>query len=169
MRGVFGGATRVPQEAKDGEWSLQATAVNGAEQWVDGLTPNTRYRLSGWGKTTGSEPMTIGVKYHGNPETKVGFFAATYEEKSLEFTTGFGSTRALIFAYKHKEESFGYADSLSLIELGPGEATPIWADEFDGSGALDSSTWTFEEGFQRNQEVQWYQRDNAFREWHTCD
>lgn len=37
----------------------------------------------------------------------------------------------------------------------------VWADEFDYSGAPDSTKWIFEEGFIRNQEPQWYQRANA--------
>ena len=37
----------------------------------------------------------------------------------------------------------------------------IWADEFEGSGRPDSSRWSFEHGFVRNHELQWYQEDNA--------
>ena len=37
----------------------------------------------------------------------------------------------------------------------------IWADEFDIDGAPDPARWTFEHGFVRNQELQWYQPDNA--------
>jgi beta-glucanase (GH16 family) len=37
----------------------------------------------------------------------------------------------------------------------------IWQDEFDESGAVDSSKWSFEIGFIRNQELQWYQSQNA--------
>lgn len=39
--------------------------------------------------------------------------------------------------------------------------TLVWHDEFNGEGAPDPSAWSFEEGFERNQEVQWYQSDNA--------
>jgi len=39
----------------------------------------------------------------------------------------------------------------------------VWADEFDGDGAVDESKWRFEEGFQRNHELQWYQKDNAVK------
>ena len=35
----------------------------------------------------------------------------------------------------------------------------IWADEFNGDKLSDE--WTFEEGFQRNEELQWYQPQNA--------
>ena len=39
-----------------------------------------------------------------------------------------------------------------------------WADEFDVPGAPDPKKWAFEEGFIRNQEIQWYQRENAWCE-----
>lgn len=38
----------------------------------------------------------------------------------------------------------------------------VWADEFDRAGAPDPKNWTFEQGFVRNHELQWYQPDNAF-------
>ena len=38
----------------------------------------------------------------------------------------------------------------------------VWADEFDKDGSPDSSSWRFEQGLVRNQELQWYQRENAF-------
>lgn len=37
----------------------------------------------------------------------------------------------------------------------------VWQDEFDQSGKVDSTKWNFEKGFVRNQELQWYQEDNA--------
>lgn len=40
----------------------------------------------------------------------------------------------------------------------------VWQDEFTGSGLVDSTKWSFERGFVRNHEHQWYQKDNAFRE-----
>jgi beta-glucanase (GH16 family) len=39
----------------------------------------------------------------------------------------------------------------------------IWADEFDGEGSPDPAAWSFENGFVRNEEAQWYQADNATR------
>jgi beta-glucanase (GH16 family) len=36
-------------------------------------------------------------------------------------------------------------------------------DEFDGDGPLDPAHWGFETGFVRNQELQWYQPENAVR------
>ena len=39
--------------------------------------------------------------------------------------------------------------------------TLVWADEFDKDGPPDPCNWTFEYGFVRNRELQWYQPDNA--------
>ncbi len=36
----------------------------------------------------------------------------------------------------------------------------VWNDEFNTEGALDKAIWNFEEGFARNEELQWYQPDN---------
>lgn len=40
----------------------------------------------------------------------------------------------------------------------------IWHDEFDGSGPVDKNVWQFEHGFVRNEEYQWYQEQNAYRQ-----
>ena len=37
----------------------------------------------------------------------------------------------------------------------------VWNDEFNNDGKPDSSVWIYERGFVRNQEMQWYQPDNA--------
>jgi beta-glucanase (GH16 family) len=40
----------------------------------------------------------------------------------------------------------------------------VWADEFNTDGKLDDKKWTNEKGFVRNNELQWYQPENAFCE-----
>ena len=37
----------------------------------------------------------------------------------------------------------------------------VWSDEFDKNGPPDSTKWRYEKGFVRNEELQWYQEDNA--------
>ncbi|WP_231936458.1 glycoside hydrolase family 16 protein [Bythopirellula polymerisocia] len=37
----------------------------------------------------------------------------------------------------------------------------VWSDEFDQEGPPDPKNWTFEYGFERNEELQWYQPENA--------
>lgn len=38
----------------------------------------------------------------------------------------------------------------------------VWHDEFNTDGRVDSTRWIYEEGFIRNLEPQWYQRDNVY-------
>jgi beta-glucanase (GH16 family) len=161
---IWGGAERVEGHAHTGEWALTATNFNSAEQHVVGLEPNTTYRLSGWGKTEGTTPMTIGVKDYGGAEARVSFDSDVYSEAGLSFTTGFAYTTATIYAFKPSGDAAGYADTLTLTYEGPSSYTLVWSDEFDGTGALDDTKWQFEEGFVRNEELQWYQPDNATQE-----
>lgn len=37
----------------------------------------------------------------------------------------------------------------------------MWGDEFDVDGRPNPATWTFERGFVRNEELQWYREENA--------
>ena len=37
----------------------------------------------------------------------------------------------------------------------------VWSDEFDANGRPDPAKWTYETGFVRNHEMQWYQPENA--------
>jgi beta-glucanase (GH16 family) len=37
----------------------------------------------------------------------------------------------------------------------------VWADEFDYNGKPDTTKWRYEKGFARNEELQWYQEENA--------
>lgn len=37
----------------------------------------------------------------------------------------------------------------------------VWSDEFNKDGEPDSTKWRFENGFVRNEEAQWYQKENA--------
>ena len=37
----------------------------------------------------------------------------------------------------------------------------VWADEFNKDGRPEPEKWTYEQGFVRNSELQWYQPDNA--------
>ncbi|SPE24595.1 Glycoside hydrolase, family 16 [Candidatus Sulfopaludibacter sp. SbA3] len=40
----------------------------------------------------------------------------------------------------------------------------VWSDEFDKDGRPDPAKWGYETGFVRNQELQWYQPENAWCE-----
>jgi len=38
----------------------------------------------------------------------------------------------------------------------------VWSDEFNQDGKPDTQNWRYEVGFQRNNEAQWYQTENAY-------
>ncbi len=40
----------------------------------------------------------------------------------------------------------------------------VWSDEFDKDGPPDPAKWSYENGFVRNNELQWYQPENAWCE-----
>lgn len=46
----------------------------------------------------------------------------------------------------------------------PDGYTLVWSDEFDVDGEPNPDDWSFERGFVRNEEAQWYQPDNAWVE-----
>ena len=51
----------------------------------------------------------------------------------------------------------------SAVDKAPaGKYHLVWADEFKADGKPDPKKWTYEHGFVRNNEIQWYQEENAF-------
>ena len=160
--GVWGGA--YVASAGQGRSALQVSEHNGAEQTLTGLQPNTRYILTGSGRAAGVNAMTIGVKEHGGNEEYMEFTNSHYTTQALVFTTGFVSTSAKIYVYKYAGTEAGCADNIIVTQGSGSEFSLEWSDEFNGSGAVDSSVWRFERGFVRNNELQWYQAANAFQE-----
>jgi beta-glucanase (GH16 family) len=65
--------------------------------------------------------------------------------------------------------AFLAATTISLLLASATAAEPpeadgyrlVWADEFNEDGGLDEKDWAFERGFVRNNELQWYQPENA--------
>lgn len=50
------------------------------------------------------------------------------------------------------------------LNLAAQEWELVWSDEFDYTGKPDEKSWSYEKGFARNEELQWYQPDNAYVE-----
>lgn len=62
------------------------------------------------------------------------------------------------------EWDMGIFDEISADASAPKEVEGyklIWNDEFDNDSTPDNEVWSFEEGFARNHELQWYQDGNA--------
>ncbi|WP_246186260.1 family 43 glycosylhydrolase [Phnomibacter ginsenosidimutans] len=50
----------------------------------------------------------------------------------------------------------------ALPAANTGQYKLVWADEFNEAGKPDTAKWSYEHGFVRNEEAQWYQPENAF-------
>ena len=50
----------------------------------------------------------------------------------------------------------------AVLARGADDWKLIWSDEFSTNGPPDPANWNFERGFVRNNELQWYQPENAF-------
>lgn len=64
----------------------------------------------------------------------------------------FGIVLILIFGFVANEEKPPIHKGYSLV----------WSDEFNVDGAPDEKNWNYEEGFVRNNENQWYQKENGY-------
>ncbi len=55
----------------------------------------------------------------------------------------------------------GFAESAATGYTVPAGYRLVWHDEFNIAGAPNPENWTYEHGFVRNEELQWYQPQNA--------
>lgn len=63
-----------------------------------------------------------------------------------------GIVLTLIFSFVKHKQSLSEPDDYKLV----------WTDEFNTNGPPNKKNWNYEEGFVRNNENQWYQRENAY-------
>lgn len=73
------------------------------------------------------------------------------------------SAAALAFALApfFASPAAGAIDSVPARPATPPGFELVWSDEFDTDGPPDPTKWTFERGFVRNRELQFYQPENA--------
>ncbi|MCT4598304.1 MAG: right-handed parallel beta-helix repeat-containing protein [Vallitalea sp.] len=76
--------------------------VNGIEQTITGLTPNTKYRVSGWFRVENGASVTMGVKgYTGSSVTKTQASTnGVWRRQKLEFSTGATDTSVTVYVDK---------------------------------------------------------------------
>lgn len=162
---IFGGATRVLSEVNEGNYALVGTDGGGARQTIFGLTPSTTYLLTGWLKSNSNNAVQLGVKGHGGNELISQTTSTAYAQLSVKFTTGPASTSAVIYCNNPAGgKNQMTADTFSLVQTSDIPYELVWSDEFNGTGAVNASNWSFENGFVRNEEIQWYQSANAFQQ-----
>lgn len=66
----------------------------------------------------------------------------------------------LVYQHTYSQKSNGFEPDYSKPKAIKGMKL-IWNDEFNTNGKPDPNYWRYEKGFVRNQELQWYQPDNA--------
>ncbi|WP_310560210.1 family 16 glycosylhydrolase [Flavobacterium sp.] len=158
------GAAIVMSDAQSGNAAVSAADNSGATQTVTNLLPFTTYQLTCWLKSSTTAPVQLGVKLYGGNELVAQKTSTSYSQASLKFTTGFVSTSAVIYCFNPAGGTNQMtADNFSLVKTDENPYELVWSDEFNGDGPVDEFNWTHEIGFKRNNEVQWYQPENAFQ------
>lgn len=104
------------------------TGVDGIEQTLTGLSPNTTYELRGFIRAGASgQTVRLGVKNFGGTDTYQENTTTDWAEKVFTFTTGSASTSATIYGYKPTTGGYGFVDDLSVTAVtagtGGGDAT----------------------------------------------
>lgn len=163
--GLSTGATRITSDPQSGSFSISASDNSGATQTITGLASNATYLLTGWLKSSNASPVQLAVKWHGGNELTAQTTSTAYVQLSVKFTTGPASTSAVIyFSNPAGGSNQMTVDTFSLVQTSETPYELVWSDEFNGIGAVDVTNWSFENGFVRNEEVQWYQAGNAFQQ-----
>ncbi|MHC5905067.1 carbohydrate binding domain-containing protein [Streptomyces sp. S6] len=116
-------STVTSANARTGASALTTAASGGGvNQALSGLSPNTTYLLTGWGKVaTSGETLAIGVKDFGGTESFANVATTSYRQAAILFTTGASSTSATVYCWKNAGGSgAGYCDDLAVEALSPG-------------------------------------------------
>ena len=114
-------ARLITEAARTGTYATQLSGhYSRVEQHVEGLTPGTRYRLSGWMKVEDpDEPIRLGVKWFDFADTVADIPATTtgYAPYSVDFTTGPDSTSAFLYVWRPAGTSSGWVDDVKLSQI----------------------------------------------------
>lgn len=107
---------------------------------------------------TGSDIDGDTLSYNIVETSNMGTLSGTAPNLIYTPNTAYIGSESILFEVNDgKISSFA---TVTMIVLPP----PTWSDEFNGTGAPDTQTWTFEEGYVRNNEDQYYQNQNAWQE-----
>ena len=112
-------------------------------QNVNGLKPNTQYRVSAYVKSENSETALLKVRFYGGDDITKRISKSQYEEVSITFKTGPNNNSARIALLKYIDGATGktWFDDISLTEIGgenkenkilKSDSKMILEEDFDG-------------------------------------
>jgi hypothetical protein len=112
----YSGAVVAAGNARTGTDAVALPAGAGAEQTVNGLTPNTQYRLQGFAKSAvAGQCVYVGVKSFGGTETRSCVSTTGYSAGAVTFTTGASDTSAVIYFWNPSGTTgTSHGDDISL-------------------------------------------------------
>ena len=90
----------VTTNQRSGNYCVQVNGTGSVRQVITGLSPNTTYTLSAWGKVSDGGVVKIGVKEYGGEKIWVSITSTSYVKRSLSFKTGSTNTTAKILFYQ---------------------------------------------------------------------
>jgi hypothetical protein len=131
------GSSDAGADAAGGRPATGGSPGTGGAGTATGGTPGTGGALGGTGGSSGPGAAGGATGSGGTPATGG--------------TTGAGGALASLDACGRS----------TTIAIPTGYTKLAWHDEFDGTGAPAAANWGYENGFVRNEELQWYQAANA--------
>lgn len=138
------GVTTVTSPVYEGSRAARlGTGESGAGQIIDGITPSTKYELSGAGEVSVTGETAIlgvdcldvnGVRLAGG-KFELFYTTTAYTPKTLTFTTIPGTAKLQVYIYKNPNiGGYGYIDNIAL--------TPATPDS--GTGGGTKALWVWE-------------------------
>ncbi|MGG5741905.1 carbohydrate binding domain-containing protein [Bacillus cereus group sp. IBL03679] len=89
--------------------------VDGVEQTITGLQPNTNYFAGGWLRSPAGETAAIGVRDYGGTDVSTSSSSSTWTFVKVSFKTGSTNTSATIYFKKTSATGEAYGDDAGLI------------------------------------------------------
>ena len=114
----FGSGDPAPTGTSRHELRL-GDGIDGVEQRIQRLEPNTRYTLSAWMRVSDAdEAVRVGVRWHGGAERTAVTHSTEWTRLILEFSTGSDIRGTTVFLEKHSPgPGFAWCDNVGLLPV----------------------------------------------------
>ena len=111
----------VNNNARSGDSALMFEGTRcGVFQNVNGLKPNTTYKVTAYIKSENNEAASLKIRFYGDKDITRRYSKSQYGEVSATFKTGPDNTSARIALLKYADGAVGrtWFDDISVIEIG---------------------------------------------------